>query len=319
MGNIKMAIIGGSSGDVLVEASKKRGCYTIIICGDESNSGYGIADENYVIDLKEKEKIVNLIRKNADCLLMGTGHEYAHAIAKELYKEKFPISIDPIAASLGKDKEIAYSNVKRLGYFTPEHKLVRNETEFVEKNICEFPLPCVVKSQNDAVPTAKANNMVELNALLKEHFSKNSVAIVEEFLEGVQYTIPVVSDGIIIKPLDRALDMRDVNLISSGPLKNFNKEQASFFDINRVPSDSLRQEIVQMVTNITKEFGLIGVPRFDLMVKDGHVYFLEVNEVAASQTKGPKNYHYPLPEVGINMAEEMVDVMLKIYKEYKNA
>ncbi|KUO75978.1 MAG: hypothetical protein APF77_24455 [Clostridia bacterium BRH_c25] len=310
---VRIAIIGGSSGDALVESCKKFGQYSIIICGREKDRGYGMGDENYLIDLNEKDKIVNLIREKADCLLLGTGHILAHNIAKVLYDSGFVVSINPHKADYGKNKILAYEFIRKIGYKTPEFYVIESEKHLKEIGIDNIKIPCVVKSENDAVRTAKANNKTQLLDLLKENFDTNNKVIVEEFIDGIEYTIPVVSDGENYIGLTQALNMSDINRIAVAHLRFFDNLDAKY-DRYELLDDELKKEITDITVDITRQIGLVGVPRYDLMVDmDKNIYILEINEVAVSRL-GPD--HYPWEEVNMNLADEMVKNTLKIFQKH---
>ncbi len=311
MERLNIAIIGGSSGDALIESCKRVGHNCVSFFGRETDRGYGMADENHLIDLSEKNKIISIIKDSADCLLVGTGHELAHDIAKELYDEGFVVSINPHKADYGKNKILAYNAIQEMGYSTPEYFVIDSENELNDIGIDSIKIPCVVKSENDAVRTAKANDREQLKKLLDENFLTSNKVIVEEFIEGVEYTIPVVSDGIDFIGLPDALDMSDINKIAVAHLRNFDNLDAKY-DRQELLDEQLKQEITNITVDITKKIGLVGVIRYDLMVDmNKNVYILEINEVAVSRI-GPD--HYPWQEVDINLADEMVKNTLKMFK-----
>lgn len=306
---IKIAIIGGSSGDALVDSCKKLGCYSILICGSETNNGYGTADENYLIDLVEKDKIVNLIKEKADCLLLGTGHALAHDIAKVVYDLGILTSINPYKADCGKNKILAYDFIRKIGFNTPDYFII-DSLEKLDK--MDITLPCVVKSENDSVKTAKAITKEQLYELVSENVSKNSRAIVEEFIDGVEYTIPIVSDGENYTALTDALKMRDINKIAVAKLRNFTNLDEKYNRFEFLDED-LINNIAYITTEITKKMELIGVPRYDLIVDSNKkVYVLEVNEVSVSRNG---EGHYPWEDVGIEYAKEMIQNTVKLLKK----
>ncbi len=310
--NIKIAIIGGSSGDALVNTCKKLGYYSILICGNDTNRGYGTADENYLIDLIEKEKIVNLIKEKADCLLLGTGHALAHDIAKAVYDLGILTSINPYKAEYGKNKILAYDFIRKIGFNTPDYFII-DSLEQLDKT--DIALPCVVKSENDSVKTAKAITKEHLYQLVGENVSKNSRSIVEEFIDGVEYTIPIISDGENYTALIDALKMRDINKIAVAKLRNFASLDEKYNRFEFLDED-LINNIAYITTEITKKMELIGVPRYDLIVDNNKkVYILEVNEVSVSRNG---EGHYPWEEVGIDYAKEMVQNTVKLFKNWNN-
>lgn len=311
--NIKIAIIGGSSGDALVESCRNMGHYSIMFCGRETDRGYGTGDENYLIDLSETEKIVNIIREKADCLLLGTGHAYAHKIAKVLYDENFIVSINPYKAEYGKNKILAYEFIRSNGYKTPDY-LVISDVEQFNSVKSSIKLPCVVKSENDAVRTAKANDENQLKALVEENLKTKNKVIVEQFIDGIEYTIPVISDGENFIALTDALNMADINKIAIAHLRYFDDLDIKY-DRFEFLNDKLRDDIANTVIDITKQIGLVGVPRYDLMVDTNkEVYILEVNEVAVSRIGSA---HYPWETVNISMSDEMIKNTIKLYNNKK--
>lgn len=313
---ICVGIIGGQSGEILAKTAKKRGLKTVLIAGKDTEAGTKIADESYVIDLKNKEEIVNLLMEKVDCVCMGTGHKFAHAIAKELFDKGMPISIEPYNAEIGKNKMKAYEKFKELGYKVPGHRIIKAGTLIDEKLMDGIKLPVVVKSISDEVKTSKAVNKDQLRSLLVKNMEKNSDVIVDEFIDGLNATIPVVSDGEKIEGLRAALDMVEINKMAIDGCPNFEVKD-TYLDERRdeILTDEVKNEIVAMTEDIVRKIGLIGVPRFDLIIKpvDG-IYILEVNEVAVSAL-GPT--HFPWEQVDISMADEMMNVTLKVYEKSK--
>ncbi|MDR7857547.1 ATP-grasp domain-containing protein [Tissierella sp.] len=308
VGKTKIAIIGGSSGDILVSTCKKLGYYSILICGDETNRGYGAADENYLIDLVEKEKIVNIIKHNADCLLLGTGHALAHDIAKSVYDLGIVTSINPYKAEYGKNKILTYDFIRKIGFKTPDYFII-NDLE--QLNRIDMSLPCVVKSEDDSVKTAKALTKEHLYQLVDENLLNGSRAIVESFIDGVEYTIPIVSDGETYVPLTDALKMRDISKIAVAKLRNFTSLDEKY-DRFELLDKNLINNIAYITTEITKKMELVGVPRYDLIVDSKkNIYILEVNEVSVSRNG---EGHYPWEEVGIDYAKEMIQNTVKLLK-----
>lgn len=308
---IKIAIIGGSSGDALVEACMDLGHYSILICGNKDDNGYGDADENYLIDLLEKEKIVNLIKDKADCLLLGTGHELAHNIAKDVYDVGIVTSINPYKAEYGKNKILAYNLIRKLGFNTPDYFVVSSVKEL---DSLDIQLPYVVKSENDSVETAKANNKEELYRLVSENTLANSKAIVEQFIEGTEYTIPIISDGENYRALTDALKMDNIKKIAIAKLRNFNvldieSDNIIFLD------EELIEQIVYVTTEVTRAMQLTGVPRYDLIVDNNRkIHILEVNEVSVSRNG---EGHYPWEDVNIEYAKEMVKNTVLMHEKRK--
>lgn len=310
--NIRISIVGGSSSDALIESCRKKGYYSVAFFGRNTDRGFGMADENYFIDLSNTQEIVEIIKEKSDCLLIGTGHKYAHKIAKYLFDENFLVSINPYTAEFGKNKILAYETINKLGFRTPKFLVIESKEHLDMIGIDNICIPSVVKSENDSVRTAKANNIEQLEELLSENFSTNSKVIVEEFIEGVEYTIPVISDGNEVYTIPKALDMTDINRIAVAHLRNFENLDEKY-DRKKILSSDLKEKICQICIDITKHIGFLGFVRFDLMVDlSDEVYVLEINEVAVSRI-GPD--HYPWQEVNINPADEMINNIVKRYEK----
>lgn len=312
---IRIGIIGGGSGDVLAATACNMNLKTILVAGKETDRGVDIADESYVIDYKNKEEIVELLLEKVDCTVIGTGHKYAHEIAKELYDKGMPISIEPYKAEYGKNKLKTYEMLKSLGYKAPDYIIVEYGTQITKNLLENITLPCVVKSIEDAVGTAKANNIEQLRSILEENMNNKSSAIVQEFIDGLDVTIPVISDGTKIEAVKRALDLKDLNRIAIIDLANFENTEFEF-ERFEVINEEVKDHIIKLVEDVVVKIGLVGVPRFDIKVtRDREIYVLEINEVAVSRF-GPGHpfggyIHFPWEKINFNMAEEMIKVALQ--------
>jgi len=131
--------------------------------------------------------------------------------------------------------------------------------------------------QGSSVAVSMVNSQKELDKSLQKIWQYSDKAIIEEFVEGKEYTMAIVEQH--GKPIA-------LSSIWIKPLKgNFFNYESKYSDsgaeeICPAPiSQKLEQKIQSIALKIHQELGLRHMSRSDFIVKDDQPYFLEVNTI----------------------------------------
>ena len=180
-----------------------------------------------------------------------------------------------LASALGMDKIYSRKIFTQIGLNTPKFVLVDKQQKKTSISPLKFPVFVKPQSQGSSIGTSKANNQKQLDLALKEAFKFGKVAIVEEFLEGVEITGAVLgNENPIALPL--------VEIVS----------KKEFFDYEAKYDAKLTDEIVP--ARITKDLtqkaqdaaikayialNCSGFGRVDMIISKDKIYVLEVNTI----------------------------------------
>ncbi len=308
-----IGIIAGISGEAIVTEVKKLGYKTLIISGREKDSGMNISDKNLVIDLKLKEEIYQELRKNnVEKIILGTGHILAFQLASFLLDKGMKVSINPESSLIAKDKFLYKKILSSKGILTPKFLLINQGKEYdLEKIIEEIGLPCVIKSTIDTIYPKKANTKEEIIKYTKDVERTNSPVLIEEFIEGIDITIPVYSNYNEVKAVKISYysKAKECNLIG------FNFSENTI----KLPND-IENRILKFSEEVIRKTNIIGMARLDIIVdKNMDCYVLECNSVMVTGVH-PNQMEYGkefLQKENINFAELTVKNALKIFSKEK--
>lgn len=305
-----IGVIAGISGEVIVKELKKLGYSTFLISGRDNDSGMNISDKSLTIDLKEKEKIYEILKENMiEKVIFGTGHVLAFYLAEYLKEKGIKVSINPKSSLLAKDKFLYKEELKKYNILTPEYICLEVDDEikldFIKKKI---KIPCVVKSTIDLLLPKKANNEEELIKYIEELKKLKSPILIEKFIEGVDLTIPVLSNNtekkaILVSYYSKAKECK---------LKGF-KTTAEIKKLDNY----LEESLMKFAEEVIKKTDIIGMARLDIILgEDKKIYVLECNSVMVTGIH-PKQLEYGikfLEKENINFAELTVKNALKIFE-----
>ena len=188
-----------------------------------------------------------------------------------------PYAFSPFAThALCMDKSWANAVAAAAGLRVPHSRLVRN---YDDAKRMKLPFPVIVKPNRggSSFATRKARTRKEFMDALEEVFTKaKDDAIVQEFVEGEEYSVPVFGSA----EAPETLPVMRVKLIGS-----------DFFDYgekylsdgsNEVFGDApkkLEKALREAASAIWTTSGCRGIARVDFRVRKGVPYFLEVNTI----------------------------------------
>lgn len=312
--NINMVgVIAGISGEVLTKKLQGKGYEVALVAGKGNESGTDIANAVCIADLREAAKIIDFLQEyKVKCVLIGTGHRLAIRLSKDLEIAGFILSNNPDASLLAKDKIKYKECLTKNGFDTPAFMKFEKGTVPNTNNIIEIiGLPCVVKSSIDCILPQKANTKEELKKAIDEIIQTQSDILVEEYIAGVDMTIPVLvsenkAEAIMISYYSKAKECH---------LKGFNVEK----DQGIILSKDEEEKVKSYCKDAAIKTGMEGLCRLDaMMTKNGRISILEANSIMVTGVH-PNQIEYGrffLEKEGVDFAEILVNIALEKFRPH---
>ncbi len=179
-----------------------------------------------------------------------------------------------LGAAIGMDKMLTKDLVRPLGVNTPASHSYHNVCEEnIPAIISENPVPCVVKmpTGGSSIGVYIVKNESEFEPALREVLTYGNDILVEEFIEGREFTNAVF--------LDKALP--SVEIVPKVGGYDYSNKYVAGATEEICPgrlTPELAQKMGDMAVTVHKALNLRTYSRSDFMVdKDDNIYFLEVN------------------------------------------
>ncbi len=192
---------------------------------------------------------------------------------------------DVLASSLTFNKHACKVFLNSLGILFPKGKLIRKGDQVDASELCSIlGLPCFIKPNNggSSFGVTKIKTSSELEPALATAFAEDAQEVlVEEFIEGTEITCGLVKieEQIIVFPITEIVSKKDFFDVEAKYTIGMSDEITPA----RI-SDSLRDDCETLSTAIYKHLNCRGIVRIDYIVRDGQLYFLEVNTVPGMST-----------------------------------
>ena len=193
--NVGITGVGGPAGVVCIKALEDRGLSLVGMDANPLSAGFKLVKKSYVVpyarDIQFIPKVLEISNREKIDILIPTVDEELVVLSEN--KDKFSAVGTKVAAS-GRDsiencldKWVFYKEVKRLDIPTPETWL----PEDVE-NVKHLEMPVLVKPRigRGGRGVFFCETQEELNAALK----KSENVIIQEYVDGKEYTIDTLSD-----------------------------------------------------------------------------------------------------------------------------
>lgn len=190
-----LAIIGASYLQLpLIEKAKEMGYITHVFAWAANDVGESVADFFYPISIVEKEKILEVCKQLDICGICSIASDVA-VITVNYVSNKMGLTGNPIA-STGKctNKHLMREAFQKYGDPSPKSYLVDNKTNI---ELLELTYPAIIKptDRSGSRGIYKINSCEEaisaLASALDESFEKR--ALIEEFVEGQEYSVEYIS------------------------------------------------------------------------------------------------------------------------------
>lgn len=177
------------------------------------------------------------------------------------------------ASRLAMDKAKTNERLKKEGFLVPKSRLYR---EIPGKIGLELPVVVKPKNGGSSIATTIVKNVEELGSAFVEALKVADEVLVEEFIAGREFTIPVIEN--------HCGELTVLPVIEIKPkISEFFDYKAKYEDdgseeiINPDLSQSETEEIQNLALKVHKSLGLSGYSRSDFIEKDGNFYFIEIN------------------------------------------
>lgn len=180
--------------------AKEMGLETVVVDGDPHAACVGLADRFENIDLKDKLALENFARslKNNGGLsaVLTAGTDFSASVAWVAEKLGLP-GIPHETALDASDKERMRCRFKEAGVPSPDFFIIHRSSLLEDAPLqLPFPFPVVVKPVDNmgARGCRRADSEEELREALKDalNFSRSGRAIVEEFMEGPEFSVDAI-------------------------------------------------------------------------------------------------------------------------------
>jgi D-alanine-D-alanine ligase len=194
------------------------------------------------------------------------------------------VGAPPSSCRTAFDKPVAKAVAERAGILTPASVCLPAETfrelgaaDVMSALVAHLGLPLMVKpaKSGSALGCSVVRSAEELPSAMVNAFAYGEVALLEQFIEGLEVAVPVIDDG----SGPRALPA--VAIEPDGGVYDYTARYtagSTEFSVPAPLSAELTEEVARVALVAHEALGLRDVSRSDLIVDaEGRVWFLEVN------------------------------------------
>lgn len=194
------------------------------------------------------------------------------------------VGATPEACRISFDKPVAKTVAARAGIRTPASVCLPAETfrelgatTVMELLVEQLSLPIMVKPtrSGSALGCSVVRSAEELPAAMVSAYAYGTVALLEQYVEGVEVAVPVVDTG------DGPTALPVVEIRPDGGVYDYSARYTAGSTTFVTPasiSDETTAEVQRVALAAHEAFGLRDLSRSDLIVDEaGEVWFLEVN------------------------------------------
>ncbi|QRN81337.1 MAG: phosphoribosylamine--glycine ligase, partial [Nocardiopsis sp. BM-2018] len=213
---MKALVLGGGGREhALVRALSLDPGVTSIHCAP-GNPGISDLAENHVINVTDGLAVTELAaRLRAELVVIGPEAPLVAGVADALRDRGIPVfGPDKEAAHLEGSKAFAKEVMEAAGVPTARARVCRSASQ-VSEALDEFGAPYVVK--NDGLAAGKGVVVTEDRALAEQHARECGRVVIEEFLDGPEVSLFVLTDGAHALPLLPAQDFKRAYDGDQGP------------------------------------------------------------------------------------------------------
>jgi len=189
----KIFILGGSDLqlDLILEA-KKMFFYTIVLDMDKNCIGSKWCDEFLHIDIANKELVLQKAKEYNIEVILTSATELGNVTAC-FVGEKLGLNTNSYQTALNTTNKIFMKQILEQNDISTAKYKVFNADEQIDWDI----FPCIIKPSDSSagrgVKYCQNINDLQQNLQITKQFCKNSKIIVEQYIEGKQYSIETIS------------------------------------------------------------------------------------------------------------------------------
>ena len=178
-------------------------------------------------------------------------------------------SCDELTSLLTFNKFQCNNYLKQLGYRVPESNLYPIKQK--------IKLPCIIKpaSSGSSFGISKVSNQNDLQKAIKEAIKHDKEVIIEEFIDGREFTCAV------LKLNQKTTTLPITEIISENEIFDYDAKYNGK-SIEETPANinkEVKDEIEKISKNIYQDLNLSGLIRIDFMMKKNLLYIIEINTI----------------------------------------
>lgn len=192
----KVVIIGAGDFQIpLILKAKEFGFETHVFAWKEGAIGEKEADFFYPIDIRKKEEILQVCRAIGPDAVTSIASDLA-SITVQYICEHLNLTCNSIhCVNLTTNKFEMRKALKKSGIFVPTFQIIKSSHDLLE--VVDWAYPIIVKpvDRSGSRGITKVYNQVDLKVAVETaiHVSFDESAIVEEFIEGSEYSCETIS------------------------------------------------------------------------------------------------------------------------------
>ncbi|CAM3825662.1 phosphoribosylamine--glycine ligase [Nocardiopsis rhodophaea] len=213
---MKALVLGGGGREhALVRALSRDSGVTDLHCAP-GNPGTSALADNHVINVLDGLAVTELAaRIGAELVVVGPEAPLVEGVADALRERGIPVfGPDREAARLEGSKAFAKEVMEAAGVPTARARVCKNPGQVAEA-LDAFGAPYVVK--DDGLAAGKGVVVTGDRALAEQHARECGRVVIEEYLDGPEVSLFVLSDGIHAVPLLPAQDFKRAYTGDEGP------------------------------------------------------------------------------------------------------
>lgn len=156
---------------------------------------------------------------------------------------------------------------------TPKYVYLKNESDLVMNEIKKLGFPLIVKPNHGMISmdVSLVKNIPLLKKTIRNCLKSDNSVILEEYIDGLE-----VSVGVLGNHNPKALGILTIE--SDNFISLDNKKKKNSVEINRIKLSLEKiKKISLLAEKLFSSFNCSGFARFDFIIKNNKIYFLEVN------------------------------------------
>ncbi|BDR72880.1 hypothetical protein K144316041_15880 [Clostridium tetani] len=182
----------------LIKKAKELGYKTIVTDYDSKAEGFKFADIALHISTLDKEKTLQVAKRyNIDGIL--TTSDFPVRTVAYVCEKMNLIGLSSRAAEISTDKFLLRECMKKNNIPCPRYLLVNDKKDICNKKLEGFEFPLIIKPVDSSASrgVCKVYNLQELKLAYEEsyHYSKSGKVILEEFLDGPEYSVETLTQN----------------------------------------------------------------------------------------------------------------------------
>ena len=295
----KILLLGGSAQQIIaIETAKKMGYYTVVCDYLKDNPGQNYADKFYLESTTDKDKILEIAKKEKIDGIVAYASDPAAPTAAYV-AEKLGLPTSPYnSVKILSNKDLFRNFLKENGFNCPKMISVTRYEDLVVK-IKELKLPVIIKpvDSSGSKGIRKIDNLNNLRIFFDNalKYSRSKRVIVEEMVETVGF--PLAGDGFSVngKLVFWAFSDDHFDYNSKNPLAPISETYPY------IQPYSLQKKVVKEIQKLLDLLKMkTGAYNFEARIdKEENIYLMEV---------GPRNGGNGIPLItkyatGIDMLE----------------